>query len=61
MPFSRLILRGVFELRVGGIHNIRLIYTYREGCAIIFHFFMKKTERIETSELRIICTKYANL
>ncbi len=61
MPFSRCILRGIFELRVGGVHNIRLIYSYKDGGATIFHAFMKKTEQIETSELRIIRMKHANL
>ncbi|MEK7213752.1 MAG: type II toxin-antitoxin system RelE/ParE family toxin [Patescibacteria group bacterium] len=61
MPYSKNILPRIFELRVGGIHNIRLIYTYYNNSAIIFYSFMKKTEQISLQEINIIKTKFNNL
>lgn len=61
MPYSKNILPGIFELRVGGVENIRLIYTYSYEAAIIFHGFEKKTEKIVTRELDLIKIKYKRL
>lgn len=61
MPYSKNVLPGIFELRVGGVYNVRLIYTFSQGCAIIFYGFMKKTEKIKRRELKIIKIKFNNL
>ncbi len=58
MPYSKNILPGIFELRVGGVHNIRLIYIFSHEAAIIFHGFEKKTEKITRRELDLIKIKY---
>ncbi|HEY9583720.1 MAG TPA: type II toxin-antitoxin system RelE/ParE family toxin [Candidatus Paceibacterota bacterium] len=61
MPYSKNILPYIFELRVGGIHNIRLVYTFYKNFAIIFYAFMKKTEQIGVKEMNTIKTKYNSL
>ncbi len=61
MPYSKNILPNIFELRVGGTQNIRVISCYYNSSAVIFHVFMKKTEQISLSEINTIKTKYNNL
>jgi phage-related protein len=61
MPFSKNILPKIFELRIIGQENIRLIYTFHNDMAIIFHVFIKKTEQIDTREVNIIKDKYKAL
>ncbi len=61
MPYSKNILPRIFELRVDGTHNIRLIYTFHNNSALIFHAFMKKTEQINLKEIKSIRVKYNNL
>lgn len=61
MPFSRCILPGIFELRVIGQENIRLIYTFRFDSALIFHIFTKKTEKISVRDMNVIKSKFRNL
>jgi phage-related protein len=61
MPYSKNILPGIFELRVGGLKNIRLIYAYFGDSIVIFYAFEKKTEQISIQEIRIIKMKFSNL
>lgn len=61
MPYSKNILPNIFELRVGGSKNIRLIYCYTGDLVCIFYAFTKKTEKIEIKEMNIIRQKYKNL
>jgi phage-related protein len=41
----------LFELRVVGKHNIRLIYTFYEDDIYVLHGFVKKTQEIPKWEL----------
>ncbi len=61
MPYSKNILPGIFELRIGGIHNIRLMYTFSNDTAIVFYGFEKKTEQISLQEMNTIKMKFNRL
>ena len=61
MPYSRYIIPEIFELRIVGKDNIRLIYTFKSDVAIIFHAFVKKTEGISLHEMHIIKQKFNSL
>lgn len=61
MPYSKYILPGIFELRVGGTYNIRLIYTFHNNSAIVFYGFIKKTKKISHKEIQNILNKFNNL
>lgn len=61
MPYSKNILPGIFELRVGGVHNIRIVYTFHDGSAVVFYAFEKKTEQITLREINVIKMKYRDL
>ncbi len=53
MPHSKAIGNGLFELRVRGIQEVRLLYVFRRGDAIILHGFLKKSNRTPEKEIRI--------
>ncbi len=61
MPYSRYILPGVFELRTTGKDNVRLVYTFINNEAVVFHAFMKKTEEITAQEMGTIRQRLKNL
>jgi phage-related protein len=61
MPYSRYILPGIFELRTMGKDNVRLIYTFKDNEAIVFHVFLEKTESMTFHEISIIKQKFNNL
>ena len=46
MPFSKSIENGIFELRIVGAAQIRLLYFFHSGQAIVVHAFFKKTEQL---------------
>jgi phage-related protein len=61
MPYSRYVLPGIFELRTMGRDNVRLIYTFKNNEAIVFHAFLKKTESMTFYEISIIKQKFNGL
>jgi|SRR3989344_7602172 len=54
MPDSKSLGKGLFELRVHGKKQIRILYVYKNDKSYIIHIFIKKTWRIP-----IIDIKYA--
>ena len=61
MPYSKNILPGIFELRITNPRNIRLIYTFKDNCIIVFHAFIKNAEKISAKEMHTIKAKYRSL
>jgi phage-related protein len=61
MPYSRYVLPGVFELRTTGKDNVRLVYTFINNEAVVFHAFIKKTEEINAHEMNIIKQRFKDL
>jgi len=51
MPHSKALGEGLFELRVRGKQEARLLYGFRRDSVIIAHGFVKKTQRIPIKEL----------
>lgn len=58
VPYSKKIFKGIFELRVIKRQNIRLIYTFRQGRAVIFYVFFKKTQQIRQRDLYEILRRF---
>ena len=52
-PHSKKILKKLFELRVRGVHEVRLIYTFHQGIVVILHAFIKKTNKIPLKEIKL--------
>lgn len=61
MPYSKNISRDIFELRIIGKQNIRLIYSFKNGKAIIFYAFFKKTEQINGKDFKELMRRYKHL
>jgi len=51
MPHSKNIDRKLFELRIRGRQEIRLIYTFHNNRAVILHGFVKKSQTIPKKDL----------
>ncbi|MDO8576315.1 MAG: type II toxin-antitoxin system RelE/ParE family toxin [bacterium] len=51
MPFSKPVEDGVFELRVVGAVQIRLLYFFHSGTAIFVHALFKKTEQLSRRDI----------
>lgn len=53
MPHSRTLKNGLFELRVRGVQDVRLIYCFHASHVVILHAFLKKTQRTLPRELGV--------
>ena len=51
LPHSRAIGDGLFELRLLGGYQVRIIYTFHNGCAFLLHIFRKKTASISKKDI----------
>jgi phage-related protein len=51
MPFSRYVEDGIFELRVVGAIQIRLLYFFHEGHAVVVHALFKKTGQLNRKDI----------
>lgn len=51
LPHSKMVSRGIFELRIYGSQNIRIFYTFSKNKAILLHGFIKKTSKIPSKEI----------
>lgn len=54
MPYVKPVGNGLFELRVRGKQEVRILYAYVRGDTIyLLHGFVKKTQTIPRKELNI--------
>ena len=53
MPHSKMLEQDIFELRIHGRQEIRMLYTFYRGCAYVLHTFQKKTRRTPRAEIAI--------
>lgn len=51
MPHSKAIGQNLFELRIRGKQEVRLVYTFQNDNIILFYGFVKKSQRIPPHEL----------
>lgn len=61
MPHSKNIDRSLFELRIHGQQEIRLIYAFYNNNAVILHGFIKKSQKIPQKEIIIAQSKFLTL
>ena len=57
MPYSKALSAGLFELRVRGTLEIRIIYAFKDGGATLLHAFIKKSDRISRSDIQTALRK----
>ena len=61
VPHAKKIDDDLFELRVVGKHNIRLVYTFYKDDIYVLHGFVKKTQEIPERELEVAGRKLQQL
>lgn len=61
MPHSKNIGRGLFELRMRGTQEVRLIYAFHSGAAVLLHGFLKKSQKIPRKEIEVALYKLSTL
>jgi len=61
MPYSKKLSSQLFELRIRGSQEVRIFYTFHQDQAILFHCFIKKTQKTPKRELETTLVKLNNL
>lgn len=61
MPHSKKIAPALFELRVTGKQEVRLLYTFWYSYAVIVHGFIKKTQKTPRKEIEAAIQKIHGL
>ncbi len=57
MPFSKVISRNLYELRLTGKIQIRIFYTFYKGNIILLHGFIKKSQKIPKKEINLALSR----
>lgn len=59
MPHSKKISSRLFELRIRGEQEVRIIYIFHQNIAVLLHGFIKKSDRISKKDLKAASQKLA--
>ncbi len=51
MPYSKMVERGLYELRIQGTHNVRIFYSFQKDRIVLLHVVSKKTQKISKNDL----------
>ena len=51
MPHSKRLVKDLYELRVKGKEEIRILYTFRSSSIYLLHAFKKKSQRTPKKEI----------
>jgi len=51
MPHSKKVDKGLFELRIRGKQEVRVLYAFHDNQAVLLHGFVKKSQKIAKKEL----------
>ncbi|MBI5793485.1 type II toxin-antitoxin system RelE/ParE family toxin [Candidatus Uhrbacteria bacterium] len=57
MPHSKPLMGGLFELRIRGVQEVRILYAFHSHGAILVHGFVKKSQKIPERELSVALSK----
>jgi len=62
MPHSKNIGKGLHELRIRGVQEVRFIYTFQSGkIIIVLHGFTKKTQKIPAKHIQLALERKSSL
>lgn len=61
MPLARQLSGGLYELRIRGKQEVRLIYCYYQHQIILLHEFIKKTNKTPSRHLKLASVRYQEL
>ena len=51
LPHSKKVRGELFELRVRGVQEIRILYTFHKSYIVLLHGFIKKSQKIPKKEI----------
>lgn len=61
MPYSKKIINNIYELRVRGVQEIRILYAFADHNIYLLHLFQKKTQKTPAREIKIAVERYKSL
>ena len=61
MPYSKSLHGGLFELRITGNKQVRIIYCFYKEKVYLLHGFIKKTNRIPKKEIELAIKRFKML
>ena len=61
LPHSKMVSRGIFELRIHSSQNVRIFYAFSKNKVILLHGFIKKTSKIPKKEINIATRRFGDL
>lgn len=61
MPYSKQLDKNLYELRIRGKQEIRILYCFYKNQAVIVHSFVKKTQTTPRKEIEIALSRISLL
>ncbi|MFA6515141.1 MAG: type II toxin-antitoxin system RelE/ParE family toxin [Candidatus Paceibacterota bacterium] len=61
MPYSKSLHGGLFELRIKGNKQVRIIYCFYKGKIYLLNAFIKKTNKIPKKEIDLVVKRFKML
>ena len=61
MPHSKRLQNNLYELRIRGKNEIRIIYSFKGAKIYLLHAFKKKTQEIPEKEIKTAITRFTSL
>jgi phage-related protein len=61
MPHSKKINKDIYELRIRGRQEVRILYCFCNGRAFLLHGFVKKSDKIPKKEVEIAVFRFRDL
>lgn len=56
-PYSKQIMSNLFELRIRGVQEVRILYTFYNDVAVLLHGFVKKSEKIPKNDIELAAAR----
>lgn len=53
MPYSKILVKGIYELRIRGKEEVRILYTFSKKDIYLLHAFKKQTQKTPSKEIQI--------
>lgn len=61
MPYSKRITGKLYELRIRGVEEVRIFYTFSKGSIFLLHAFKKKSQKTPTKEIKTALARLIRL
>ena len=53
LPHTKKLMPDLFELRIRGLQEVRILFTFRERGAVLLHGFIKKSMKIALRDIKV--------